>query len=242
MSEYPLYHLRLQNIDSQTCLETIHNLFNEPQNEMSRIFFLNAHCFNISLQDSEYKEALDECFMLLNDGIGIKIASKLKGVEVKENLNGTDLIPKIIESSANNNQRVYLLGGSKEVIDTAASNFRSSFPSLKLAGYHDGFFKNDDAMIQDIIDKKTDVLIVGMGVPYQEKWLHKNSDKLSTIKLAVAGGAIFDFTAGRFNRAPALIQKLGMEWAYRLYNEPKRLFRRYVFGNITFLFHIFMNK
>ena len=101
-----------------------------------------------------------------------------------------------------------------------------------------GYFDNDEEIVNDINNSKAELLIVGMGVPLQEKWLYLNSQKLSNVKLSVAGGAIFDFMSNKVRRAPKIIRKLKMEWIFRLLLEPKRLWRRYLIGNFKFVYYI----
>ncbi|MFT7558355.1 MAG: N-acetylglucosaminyldiphosphoundecaprenol N-acetyl-beta-D-mannosaminyltransferase [Flavobacteriales bacterium] len=239
MNLTPYYHLKLSNVDTCEILEYVEALLQTDRAQLETLYFLNAHCFNISLKNTAYKNALLNSSHLLNDGIGIKIGAKRKSIELKENMNGTDLIPKLLSSCANANKKAFLLGASDDVILKAREHFQLQNPSLDIAGTHSGFFDDDQRICAMINNSQADFLVIGMGVPRQELWLEENKHRLSTIKLAVAGGAIFDFSAGEVSRAPQWVQSMGLEWLYRFTQEPQRLFKRYFIGNIAFLLHIY---
>jgi len=238
MNQVEFYHISLNNIDTKECLELCNSYFNSK--ETSTIFFINAHCFNISLTDNEYKNALLKSNLVLNDGIGIKIAARLKHIRLKENMNGTDLIPKVIEYAVYRNKGINLLGAKPDIITTAADNLKKKHPKINLTGYSSGYYDRSDELnlIEEINNSGAELLIVGMGVPLQEKWILKNKNKLNNIKLIIAGGAIFDFIALKFKRAPKPIQVIGLEWVWRLVQEPRRLLKRYIVGNPRFLLYI----
>ena len=118
------------------------------------------------------------------------------------------------------------------------------YPELKICGYRNGYFdlNNDLEVLQDIIYKKTELLIVGMGVPRQELWLAKNKDRLAGVKISIAGGAILDFISENVSRAPKWMRKTGTEWVFRLLQEPARLFQRYAIGIPLFYYFIYKLK
>ena len=159
-------------------------------------------------------------------------------------MNGTDFIPLVIEMADKHDYKVYLLGTSDEVLDKAKSNLKSKYPNLNIVGSHNGFFSKEEEvnLINDINQKEADILIVGMGVPLQEIWIQENKDKLTSVNLLIAGGAIIDFISGTVKRAPSIWRKLRVEWAFRLLQEPKRLAKRYLIGNVEFLCYLFAYK
>lgn len=202
------------------------------------LYFINAHCYNVSKIDDVYRKSLIKSDLVLNDGIGMKIGLRLFNIKEKENMNGTDFIPKLLEAAIGLGSKIYLLGSKEEVIKEVEVKLRNKFPKCNIVGYHSGYFDNDEEIVNDINKSKAELLIVGMGVPLQEKWLYLNSQKLSNVKLSVAGGAIFDFMSNKVRRAPKIIRKLKMEWIFRLLLEPKRLWRRYLIGNFKFVYYI----
>lgn len=242
MDKVNFYGVNLNLIDTKELLESCEGFL--EQSGTKTVFFLNAHYYNIACKDKQYKNLLNKCDLLLNDGIGIRLGLKLKGLKEKENMNGTDLIPKIIELSANNNSNMYLLGGVEGVAKKASEKIKEKWKNAKIAGEHSGFFdkEEEEEIINEIVNNKIDVLIVGMGAPLQEKWIYDNWDKLQSVKIIVAGGAILDFISEKVTRAPMWVRKLNMEWVYRLLLEPKRLFDRYVIGNFKFFINISCNR
>ena len=205
------------------------------------LFFLNAHCFNFAQKDREYFDILNSCDYLLNDGIGIKIASKIEKLVLKKNLNGTDFIPEIAEMAAKKGYKIFLLGAKDGIAEEAAVKLKEKFEGLQIAGVHSGYGL-DESVLEMINNSKPDILIAGMGVPMQEKWIRENKSKLGSVKLFVGGGAILDFLSQRIRRAPLLIRKIGLEWLFRLCLEPGRLWRRYLVGNFLFFYYILVLK
>ena len=205
------------------------------------LFFLNAHCFNLAQKDREYFDILNSCDYLLNDGIGIKIASKIEKLVLKKNLNGTDFIPEIAEMASKKGYKIFLLGAKDGIAEEAAVKLKEKFEGLQIAGVHSGYGL-DDSVLEMINNSKADILIAGMGVPMQEKWIRENKSKLGSVKLFVGGGAILDFLSQRIRRAPLLMRKIGLEWLFRLCLEPGRLWRRYLVGNFLFFYYILVLK
>lgn len=199
-------------------------------------FFLNAHCVNVAATDPIYRWALGKAEYLLPDGIGIKIAAKLEGTTIVENLNGTDLFVPLVRAAAEKERSVFFFGAQPGVAEAAAAKARQLAPSLEVAGCRDGFFADadEDGIIDAINRSGADVLLVALGVPRQEIWIARNRHRLRA-RLVLGVGAQFDFWSGRVRRAPALVRKLSCEWMWRLALEPRRLARRYLVGNPKFL-------
>lgn len=233
-----LLNINIDLFDEESFLTQLEK---DLSNKKTEVFFLNAHCFNLAQQDEKYLEVINSCDYLLNDGIGIKLASLFDGVKIKQNLNGTDLIPKIIALAAKKKQKVFLLGAEEGVAKLAAENLLKNNQGLEIAGVHNGYEFGDD-LLKEIDDSRAEILLVAMGVPTQEIWIRENKDKLKNVKLFVAGGAILDFLSGRIKRAPVLLRKMSLEWVFRLILEPARLWKRYIIGNILFFYYVFALK
>lgn len=236
------YHLRLNNLNTEEALEYCRQCFLSPG--AKSIFFVNAHCFNVSKNDKDYLQALHECELVLNDGAGIKIASKLINLELKENMNGTDFIPRLLALAASDDKGVYLLGAEPGVARDAAKNLTAEHEGLDIRGTTSGYFSADDEpdVIAKINESRAEIVVVGMGVPLQEKWISQNKHRFEHAKIIVAGGAIIDFSAGRVRRAPGIFRALGLEWLYRFAQEPRRLFNRYFIGNWKFLYYVLSDR
>jgi len=201
----------------------------------ARIAFLNAHCANVAMHDADYAAALHSAELVLPDGSGVALGLRLRGQKLAANLNGTDLIPRLCARLAQAGQAVFLLGGQPGVAEAAAEGLRLAAPGLIIAGTRHGFFtpEQEPDIIRGINASGADVLLVAMGVPLQDAWLARVAPQLrATLSFGVGG--LFDFLSGRIPRAPSLLRRIGLEWTYRLYQEPRRMFRRYVLGNPAF--------
>jgi N-acetylglucosaminyldiphosphoundecaprenol N-acetyl-beta-D-mannosaminyltransferase len=207
----------------------------------SRLFFINAHCFNIAQKKKTYADRINEAEFVLNDGIGMKLGAKILGFNFTENMNGTDFIPKLLEFVADRGYSVFLLGGLAQVAENAANNMLERLPNLRIAGYSDGYFNDSATKIAEINATHPDLLIVGMGVPLQESWISDNWEEINA-KLVAGVGAYLDFESGRIPRAPQWIQALRSEWIFRLLIEPRRMWKRYIIGNFEFGYHILMTR
>ncbi|MGJ8605186.1 MAG: WecB/TagA/CpsF family glycosyltransferase [Marivita sp.] len=208
-----------------------------------RAFFMNAHCCNMRRRDVAYAQAVSDADVLLPDGIGVELAAKMSGARLTENLNGTDLVPALLERAARMGKSVYLFGGTPGTANAAANTLITNIPNLRIAGTRDGYegALDTDAVISDINESGADIVLVALGVPAQEIWLHRNADRLDA-SLTLAVGALFDFLAGTVLRAPKIVRRARMEWVWRLAQEPGRLAKRYLAGNVSFLAHAAMTQ
>jgi N-acetylglucosaminyldiphosphoundecaprenol N-acetyl-beta-D-mannosaminyltransferase len=206
------------------------------QGEPTRVAFLNAHCANLASVRPSYRRALEEADAVLPDGSGVALAALLRGTPLAANLNGTDLIPALCERLAVEGRSVFLLGGEPGVAACAAAVLAKAYPGLRIAGTQHGFFaaEEEDQMVAAINAVRADVLLVALGAPAQDIWLQRVAPRLDAA-LRFGVGGLFDFLSGRVPRAPLALRRLGLEWTYRLYREPVRLWRRYVVGNPAFV-------
>ncbi|MCO7176422.1 WecB/TagA/CpsF family glycosyltransferase [Sporolactobacillus kofuensis] len=205
------------------------------------LYFLNDHGYNIAQKDPDYNAVLNRADYLLNDGIGIKLGAKIWGVTLDENLNGTDLIPLLLHKCVEHQWSVYLLGSSDTIVQTAARNLQTQFPNLKVVGAHNGYFTSDQEVVETINYSNADVLLVGMGMPLQEKFIDRNSSVLEPMARVAVGGFI-DFASGTKPRAPKLMRLLNLEWLFRMALEPRRMWKRNVVGHAQFFTKIIWLK
>jgi N-acetylglucosaminyldiphosphoundecaprenol N-acetyl-beta-D-mannosaminyltransferase len=230
------YNLEVNVLDRLGFLDLLKIRIQES--DQTIVNFLNAHCFNIAQKDDAYRAALGRSTLLLNDGIGVDIAGRLAGVRFEENLNGTDLIPEILDLLESEKKSVFLFGARPEVIEKAVKNIRERNPALSIAGYRDGYVDDPQIVAEQINSANADAVILGLGVPMQELWVDQYVNSLTTARLLVCGGAIFDFVSGVMPRAPAAMRRMKLEWLFRLIKEPRRMFSRYVIGSFVFLYNI----
>ncbi len=221
----------------EDALVFINELLSMPVGQTS-ISFVNAHNMLMTLRDQEYRSILARN-LVLPDGIGLNIASKVAhGTPFPANLNGTDFVPALL-TFMEQPRRIGLIGGQRDVVERAAENFRRHAPWHEFVVVSDGFFDKDDPseVIREVERLKLDILIIGMGTPLQEKWAHQHI-RTDHARLVMTVGALFDFVSGRVPRAPKIVRAMRMEWAYRLLQEPSRLWRRYVIGIPVFLYQV----
>lgn len=209
----------------------------------TRIAFVNADCVNLAAQDPAYRQCLQDADWICADGIGMKIAGHLLHREIRQNLNGTDLLPPLCEMLAAHQYSIFLLGAKPSVAAECAAWIKRQHPQLRVAGYQHGYFaaSDDAAIAQQIRASRADVLLVAMGAARQEKWLQAHFAS-SGCCIAMGVGGLFDFYSGRMPRAPMWLREIGGEWLYRLWQEPGRMWRRYLLGNGRFLVRILLEK
>ena len=176
--------------------------------------------------------------MVLNDGTGIGWAAKRCNVIFKDNLVGTDLIPRLCDDSRERRYSFYLLGGREGVAEQAALNLQTTYPGLQIAGCHVGYFNHQKSqeVIEKINQKSPDILLVAFGNPLQEKWIHENLNDLG-IGICIGVGGLFDHLSGRLKRAPLWIRKMGLEWTFILLLQPHK-WKRYLIGNPLFILRV----
>lgn len=213
------------------------------ENEPTCVAFANTNLLNIAASDARLRSIL-KAFTVVNDGVGMNIAARiLHGRFFPFNLNGTDFVPFYLSNTVHNH-RIFLIGARPDVVERAACAFQQKFKSRhEIVGYTDGFssITDIDAVLSKIAASKAGLLLVGMGNPRQELWLAEHMAK-SGGKLAFGVGALLDFTAGEFKRAPPLVQRMNLEWCYRLSREPRRLFKRYALDAPVFLLRVLKQR
>jgi len=229
-----LFDIEIDNLTLGRAVETIVDRLDGDR--PTQVSFVNADCVNIACRNPQYLEALQQSDLVLADGIGVRMAGKILGQPVRENVNGTDLFPRLAAAMEGTGKRIYLLGGRPGVAEGVARWLATNNPGVDLAGWRHGYFSAEEeaAVIDDIRRSGAEVVLVAFGAPRQDLWIRDNLSKLGA-KVAIGVGGLFDFFSGRISRAPIWIRKLGLEWCYRLSREPKRLWRRYLIGNVVFL-------
>lgn len=247
----PLYGLNINN----TQMEKAINWFTEgtffrgikrsslnPQRPKIS-FFVNANSVNLAQRNPEFKEALKKADCLFGDGSGIRVAARYRQLKLMDNINGTDVLPLLCNSMQKQNKRLFLLGAKPGIAQKMADNLMQLFPKLQISGVQHGYFaqsQNND-IIQRINNSHTDVLLVAQGSPLQETWVIDNAAELHCESVLAVGG-LFDFYSGEITRAPLWMRETGLEWIWRLLQEPVTKFKRYVIGVPEFMFRTFVLK
>ena len=188
------------------------------------IFTPNSEILLYASNNPEFANVLNSADMVIPDGIGVVYGAKILGNPISERVAGFDLVCNLLPIMEKKGKSLYLLGAKPGVAEAAAENLLKQYPNLKIAGTHDGYFDNDDEVIDDINKKTPDFLMVCLGFPKQENWIYDNRERLD-VKLAIGAGGCLDVFAGTVQRAPEFYCKHGIEWLYRLVKQPSR-FRR----------------
>lgn len=230
--------IRISNLSKQEAITLIEDLINENNSLTHPIYIVNAHTLNLAAEQPDYHTILSRGHMVFGDGTGIRWAARQRKVRMKDNLVGTDLLPELFTATAGFGYRYFLLGADRQTIKRAAKSCQESYPGWELAGYSQGYLSNDETVevISKINSVRPHLLLVGMGNPKQELWIHQNKDQLQ-VPVVIGVGGLFDHWAGNLERAPVWVRKIGYEWFQLLLQQPHK-WRRYLLGNPKFLFRM----
>lgn len=206
-----------------------------------QVITANSLMLNAALENKRLKEVFRRSHLVVPDSIGILLAGKILGKPLAERVPGIDLMYQLFALCQKERYSIYLLGAKPGVAAQAAENIRRQFPRLNIAGTHHGYFtdREEDLVIEEICSQKPDILFVGLNIPHQELWIDQRLNSLGVPVMIGVGGS-FDVISGRIKRAPAAMQKLGLEWLWRTIVEPWRVKRIILLP--VFLWHIYRQK
>jgi len=228
--EFPVFSMGLEQLDlkRKTLINTI-----------------NQYSYIVTKTDNAFKKALMESDVLLPDGVGIVLASQLLNGQKIKKIAGADLHKYLLEKLDRENGKCFYLGSSNATLEKIKAHINADYPNVQVETYSPPFKQvfdeaDNQQMIEAVNSFKPDVLFIGMTAPKQEKWAHANKDKLN-VKAICSIGAVFDFYAGTVNRPNQFWINLGLEWFIRLVNEPKRMWKRYLYYGPMFVY-LLVNK
>jgi exopolysaccharide biosynthesis WecB/TagA/CpsF family protein len=204
--------------------------------------YVNAHTLNLAVGIEDLHRSLNRSRLVMNDGVGLSLAARMRGERFPENLNGTDFTVRLLQLAAARDWGVFLLGGEPGVAELAADQLTERIEGLRVVGVCHGFSsESDELLVQRVRDANASLLVVALGSPRQEVWLDRNLEATGVL-VGVGVGAFLDFCAERVRRAPRWMNAMGIEWCFRLLQEPRRLWRRYLLGNPVFLFRAWRDR
>ena len=200
------------------------------------LYFVNAHTLNLATKDAGFRAVLNAGDHVFGDGAGVRLAARARGRRMLANLNGTDLVPALL--AARPGTKVFLLGNTPERIPLAAEGFARLFPDATLAGFHHGYLTPETSrqVIETINASGAELLLVAMGNPLQERWIHDHRHLLKPAVSAGIGG-LLEYWAGALDRAPLWMRRAGIEWVHILRRQPNKA-ARYLLGNPAFIFRL----
>lgn len=201
----------------------------------------NVHTTVMAYEDSAYREIQNGGAMALPDGAPLSVYSRKHGFADAERVTGPDLMLELIKASKKNGYRHFFYGATKETLAAMRAAIERDYPGACVAGMYAPPFRpltasEDEEVVGVINQAKPDFIWVGLGAPKQEQWMYEHRGMLCGVSVGV--GAAFDYLAGDIKRAPKIMQKLCLEWLYRLLQDPKRLWKRYVTTNLKFIKYI----
>ncbi|MCB4792442.1 MAG: WecB/TagA/CpsF family glycosyltransferase [Elusimicrobia bacterium] len=217
----------------------IRNLINK--NIPAQIVTLNALMYNRAVKDKILSKTIQDAAFVIPDSIGIVWSVHYLFGKKISRFAGIDIIEDICNLSNENGYKIFLLGSKTDILEKASKSLLIKYPDLKISGIHHGYFKKEDEekVIEEIKKSAADILLVALDVPRQEIWISKNLNRFG-IKLAMGVGGSFDVLSGSLKRAPRLMQIVGLEWFFRLIQQPKRFFR--ILGLFVFVSNIIKLK
>lgn len=189
--------------------------------------------------DAELADSVRACDIVNIDGMGVVLGARMLGYEVSERVAGVDLFDRLLQDAARHDFPVFLLGASEEVVERVAQKSVSQYPGLKVTGYHHGYFWDDEAaVVEQIRASGARLLFVAITSPKKENFINRWKSELG-VDFVMGVGGTFDVVAGKVKRAPAWMQRCGMEWLFRVLQEPGRMWKRYLVSNVKFALTLF---
>ena len=242
MSKMKFMNTEIDNFTMEETLDAVDNII--KQNKCAYVVTPNVDHIVQLEKDKELQAVYKNASLVLTDGKPLIWISKLYKTPIKEKNSGSDLFPLVCELARDKKYKMFFLGAAEGVAAKAAENLKKRFPGLNVVGtYSPKYgFEKDKKMLQEIIEmikeKKPDILIVGLGCPKQEKFMYNYCKELQ-VPISFGLGASFDFEAGNIKRAPKWMSSHGLEWLYRIFQDPKRLAKRYLVDDIAIVKLIF---
>lgn len=222
MEQIRILGVKIDNITMSQAVDTVSEWMDSDDHRM--VVTPNPEIVYHAYLHPEFKQVLNQADLTLPDGIGVVYGAKIIGTPLQERVPGFDFCCHTLEKMAATGKRLFLLGGKPGVAEMAVENIKKSYPGIGIAGYCDGYFKDDEKVLEQINQSNADFLMVCLGFPRQENWIAKYRDRLS-VKVSIGAGGSVDVLAGTVKRAPALFCRFGLEWFYRLLRQPSRIGR-----------------
>ena len=228
------------NIDHVSFAESLEKVMRWGlAHEPAYVCFANVHMTIEAHQDAFFREKINQASLVLADGKPVAVAGRLLYGKKQERIAGMDFMPAVLGRANEQNARVFLYGSTQHVLDTLRQKIKTDYKNVEVVGAISPPFRplSAEELAQDIRlinESGAHLVLVSLGCPKQEKWMSAHSEKINAVLLGVGGA--FAVTAGLQKRSPVWMQRLGLEWLHRLFQEPSRLFKRYFITNTIFIF------
>lgn len=236
----PIHPLRVAELNLQ-----IAQIIEEQAHAL--VLNVNVHAMNLAFEHAWLRDLFQEARIVFCDGAGVRLGARILGHDLPERVTYADWMWQLGAFCSDTGYSLFFLGGKPDVAYRASLRLKERFPRLRIVGTHHGFFdktpgsSENQKVIEDINAQAPNVLIVGFGMPLQERWLLENWRQLDA-NVCLTGGAVFDYISGSLTRPPMWMNEHGPEWLGRFIIEPRRLWRRYMVGNPIFLWRVLREK
>lgn len=216
-------------------------------NRRALITHVNVRGMQIALENEWFRDFLNDSDLVYCDGMGVKLAAKLLGLNIPDRLTLADWVWQLAELAEKNDFSLFLLGNPPGIAGEAAARLQERFPNLHISGVYHGYFDKspgsveNETVLEKINAERPNILLVGFGMPIQEKWLRENWDRLD-VNIAITAGALFEYIAGNLKRGPDWMTQNYMEWLFRLLSSPRRYGKRYLLDNPLFFYRILKER
>ena len=233
-----MYRKLLEKIFNKGKIECFKELEKLLKNNKKKfIITANPETIVYATKDNDIQKMFDNKeVLIIPDGIGVVKAAKILDINLRERIAGIDIASELLKLGNESKKSIYFFGSKQEVIDDLLKVVREKYPNLKVVGHQNGYVKDRNKVMNEIIKKEPDIVLVALGIPEQEKLIYKYLDKFKKGIFLGVGGS-FDVLSGHKKRAPKIFIKLNLEWLYRIAKEPSRL-KRFYNNNIKFIFEI----
>ncbi len=230
-------------MDSLTMVETVDAIETKIMNgEFLQHVVVNVAKLVHMQKDTVLAGSIKACDIINIDGMGVVLGARLCGHNVSERVAGVDLFHELLAMSAKRNFPVFLLGAEQEVVAKTAGMVKKLYPGLSLAGFHHGYFWDDEeSVVNEIRESGAKLLFVAITSPKKENFINRWQEQLG-VDFVMGVGGTFDVVAGKVKRAPIWMQRYGLEWLYRVIQEPRRMWKRYLVTNSIFLWLLLKEK
>lgn len=204
---------------------------------------INANKINLMKKDKKLQDIVNSSPLINADGASILLAAKLLGKKVPERVTGIDMMEEMLKLANDKAYRIYFFGATEEVVRKVVMITSKKYPKIQIVGHENGYFEEGMSVniAQEIRANKADIVFVAFSSPKKEYWIHEHLESMNAPFVMGVGGS-FDVIAGKTKRAPEWMQRVGCEWLYRFVQEPVRMFKRYILGNLVFLGHVWKAK
>ena len=221
--------VEIDNLTLDEAADRTKNLVQKSNKSCELVVAPNVEFIMASQKDKMFFDILRSAKLATPDSFGVEIAAKLQKKPLKQRIPGQAYFRKILEVGQKEGWTFYFLGGKDDTVCKAIQNIKKIYPQIKVVGSHEGFFEksSEETVIEEINRLKPNVLFVAMGAPTQEKWIYAHQNELK-VDIAAGQGGTFDYEAGNVKRAPKWMQKIGLEWLWRLILQPRRITRMIV--------------